>query len=72
MTDAAQGDDIRKIAARYVASPAQLVNKLKIDAPNQIDLHVRVAEVQRNVLKQFGVNWATIGQAAGSDPFSAW
>jgi pilus assembly protein CpaC len=68
VTDAAQGDDIRKIATRYVASPTQVVNKLKIDAPNQIDLHVRVAEVQRNVLKQFGVNWAAIGQAAGSDP----
>ena len=64
VTDAAQGDDIRKIATRYVASPTQVVNKLKIDAPNQIDLHVRVAEVQRNVLKQFGVNWAAIGQAA--------
>ncbi len=65
VTDAAQGDDIRKIAARYVASPAQLVNKLKIDAPNQIDLHVRVAEVQRSVLKQFGINWDNIQASAG-------
>ena len=38
MKDAALGDDIRKIAARYVANPAQIVNKLKIDAPNQVDL----------------------------------
>jgi pilus assembly protein CpaC len=63
--DAAQGDDIRKIAARYVATPQQVVNKLKIDAPNQIDLHVRVAEVQRNVLKQFGINWDNIQASAG-------
>ncbi|HLI19750.1 MAG TPA: type II and III secretion system protein family protein [Stellaceae bacterium] len=55
--DAAEGDDIRKIAARYVASPSQLVNKLTLDAPNQIDLQVKVAEVQRSVLKQFGINW---------------
>jgi pilus assembly protein CpaC len=61
--DAAQGDDIRKIVARYVANPAQIVNKLKIDAPNQINLQVRVAEVQRNVLKQFGVNWFNIEQS---------
>ena len=61
--DAAQGDDIRKIAARYVANPSQIVNKLKIDAPNQINLQVRVAEVQRNVLKQFGVNWFNIEQS---------
>jgi pilus assembly protein CpaC len=63
--DAAQGEDIRKLAARYVATPAQVVNKLKIDAPNQIDLHVRVAEVQRNVLKQFGINWDNIQASAG-------
>ncbi|HEX3970248.1 MAG TPA: type II and III secretion system protein family protein, partial [Stellaceae bacterium] len=66
--DAGQGDDIRKIAARYVANPTQLVDKLKIDAPNQIDLHVRVAEIQRNVLKQFGINWSTIGQGMSRDP----
>jgi pilus assembly protein CpaC len=66
--DAALGDDIRKIAARYVPNPAQLVNRLKIDAPNQIDLHVRVAEIQRNVLKQFGINWSTIGQGMSRDP----
>jgi pilus assembly protein CpaC len=63
--DAAEGDDIRKIAARYVASPEQLVNKLTLDAPNQIDLQVRVAEVQRSVLKQFGINWDNIQASAG-------
>ncbi len=61
--DAATGDDIRKIAARYVANPTQIVNKLKLDAPNQVDLQVRVAEVQRNVLKQFGINWFNIEQS---------
>lgn len=63
--DAAQGDDIRKMAARYVASPTQVVNRLKIDAPHQIDLHVRIAEVQRSVLKQFGINWDNIQASAG-------
>ncbi len=61
--DAAEGDDIRKIAARYVANPTQLVNKLLLDAPNQIDLQVRVAEIQRSVLKQFGINWFNIEQS---------
>ncbi|HEY3918619.1 MAG TPA: type II and III secretion system protein family protein [Stellaceae bacterium] len=64
VADAAEGDDIRKIAARYVATPAQLVNKLTLDAPNQIDLQVRIAEVQRNVLKQFGINWENIQQSS--------
>jgi pilus assembly protein CpaC len=61
--DAAEGDDIRKVAARYVANPTQLVNKLLLEAPNQVDLQVRVAEIQRSVLKQFGINWFNIEQS---------
>jgi pilus assembly protein CpaC len=59
---AAEGDDIRKIAARYVATPAQLVNKMTLDTPNQINLSVRIAEVNRTVLKQFGINWENVAQ----------
>ncbi len=42
---AADGDDIRRIAARFVKDPKQLINKMKVDAPSQINLRVRVAEV---------------------------
>jgi len=56
---AAEGDDIRKIAAHYVPNDKQLVNKMQLAAPNQINLHVRIAEVSRNVVKQFGIDWFT-------------
>jgi pilus assembly protein CpaC len=79
IANAAEGDDIRKIAARYVSADAKLVNKLILDAPNQIDLQVRVAEVQRSVLKQFGINWfnvqqstlASFGFISGTNPLGA-
>ena len=54
---ASDGDDIRNIAARFVKDPKQLVNKMQVDAPNQVSLRVRVAEVSRDVVKQFGINW---------------
>ena len=60
LRSAAIGDDIRKIAGRYVASPAQVVNKMNLDEPNQVNLQVRVAEVDRTTLKQFGINWETM------------
>jgi pilus assembly protein CpaC len=53
---ASEGDDIKHIATRFVAEK-QLLNKLKIDAPNQVNLRVRVAEVSRDVIKQFGIDW---------------
>lgn len=54
---AADGDSIRKIAARFVSDPKQIVNDMKVEAPNQINLRVRVAEVSRNILKELGINW---------------
>ena len=58
---AADGDDIRNIAARFVKDPKQLVNKTLVDAPNQVNLRVRVAEVSRDIIKEFGINWENVG-----------
>jgi pilus assembly protein CpaC len=61
--DAAEGDDIRRIAGRYLLDPKQLINRMKVDAPNQINLRVRIAEISRDLIKQMGFNWdaETIG-----------
>jgi pilus assembly protein CpaC len=57
---AAEAEDIRRVAARFVPDAALLMNKLKVDQPNQIQLRVRVCEVTRNVVKQLGFNWDTL------------
>jgi pilus assembly protein CpaC len=54
---AAEGEDIRKLAARFVADPKQLLNKMRVNAPNQVNIRVRVAEMSRQTVKQFGFNW---------------
>ncbi len=54
---AAEGEDIRKLATRFVADPKQLMNKLRVQAPNQVNIRVRVAEMSRQTVKQFGFNW---------------
>jgi pilus assembly protein CpaC len=70
----AEGDDIRRVAERLLPNANQLINKMKIDAPNQIQLRVRIAEVSRTVVKQLGINWdamlgagnMVVGLATGS------
>ena len=57
---ASDADDIRRVAARFVPDPTQLMNKIKVDAPNQIQLRVRVAEVTRSVVKDLGFSWETM------------
>ncbi|HUZ75044.1 MAG TPA: type II and III secretion system protein family protein [Stellaceae bacterium] len=57
---AADDDSIRRVAARFVKDPKQLINKMKLDAPDQINLRVRVAEMDRAIIKQFGFNWDNV------------
>ena len=38
----------------------QVVNRLSVATPNQVNLRVLLAEVDRNVLKQIGVDWSRL------------
>jgi pilus assembly protein CpaC len=38
-----------------------VVDQLSVVTPNQVNLRVRIAEVQRSVLKQLGINWTKVG-----------
>lgn len=55
-----EAEEARRIARPFVGDDKELVNRLKVDAPNQVNLRVRVAEVQRNVIKELGINWDAI------------
>ena len=62
--DIAEGDDIRRVASRYISDPKQLINRMTVDAPNQINLRVRVAEISRDLVKQLGFNWDATSQTS--------
>ncbi|NQU69980.1 MAG: type II and III secretion system protein family protein, partial [Rhodospirillales bacterium] len=62
---ASDSEDARQIASRMVKDPANLLNKLSITAPNQVNLRVRIAEVSRSVIKEFGINWTTMFKSGG-------
>ena len=57
---ASEADDIRRVVEHFLPDPKQLVNKMKVDAPNQVQLRVRVAEVDRNIIKELGINWESM------------
>ena len=48
------------ITRRFLPDTVGIVNQLAITGPTQVYLRVRVAEVSRNVKKQFGINWESI------------
>lgn len=65
IASAAQAEDIRRLAARFAPGEGAVVNQMRITAPNQINLRVRIAEVSRENLKQFGINWDAAMLAGG-------
>jgi pilus assembly protein CpaC len=57
---AAKADDIRRIAAHFVPDKSQLINNVEVDAPNQVNLRVRIAEISRQTIKALGFNWENV------------
>ncbi len=59
---AAEAETAKTIAARFVPDADHLINTLRVDAPNQVNLRVRVVEMSRDIIKAFGVNWTNVPQ----------
>ncbi len=73
-----QAEEARKMAAEFIGDESTIINKLAIATPVQVNLRVRIAEVGRETMKQFGFNWenilstsggATIGMVQGRNVF---
>jgi pilus assembly protein CpaC len=63
VSDAGQADKVRALAASIAGEVkgSQVINRMTVATPNQINLQVRVAEVQVNKLNDIGVNWTKVG-----------
>lgn len=57
--------DAMAIAKAFIDPKTEnaIINLMTLAAPSQVNLRVRVAEVDRNVLKQIGINWDAIANA---------
>lgn len=61
-------DRVTVAASRYLGEKETLVNNLKVSGAQQVNLRVRVAEVDRQVTKELGFNWQSL-VTAGSFTF---
>jgi pilus assembly protein CpaC len=52
-----EAEDARRLAASYLPANQEVLNRVRIEGSNQINLRVRIAEVSRQVVKQLGFNW---------------
>jgi pilus assembly protein CpaC len=62
---AAVAEDARRLALQQVGgNAAKVISNIQIDAPNQVQLRVKIAEVKRDALKRVGINWQNINNIA--------
>src|SRR5262249_30641751 len=76
VTSPVESQRAHDLAARLVGDPNKVVNSLTIAGRDQVMLKVTVAEMQRNVIKQLGINISgSLGNASFvpviQNPFSA-
>jgi pilus assembly protein CpaC len=55
-----EAEDARRLAASYLPADQEVLNRVRVEGSNQINLRVRVAEVSRQVVKQLGFNWDAV------------
>jgi pilus assembly protein CpaC len=62
-SDAGKADKVRALAAAIAGEVkgSQVINRMTVATPNQVNLHVRIAEVSLTALTAIGVNWHKLG-----------
>ena len=59
ISSAARAEDARALVQAYSDQNkyGTVINRLSVIQANQVNLRVRIAEIDRNTLKEFGINW---------------
>ncbi len=64
VTSAADAEQAMALAKQYVPSGQKLDDRLSVRESVQVGLRVRIAEMNRVVVREFGVNWSKLGNFA--------
>ena len=68
----AQAEKARVLAAAVAGAVkgGQVINRLSVETPNQVNLQVQFAEVDSKILKQIGVDWSRMGRTVSFNSVS--
>jgi pilus assembly protein CpaC len=62
---ASLAEQVKDIAVRYIGAPEKVLNLLNVSGREQVLIRVRVAEMQRVVAKQLGIDLSALAVAGG-------
>jgi pilus assembly protein CpaC len=61
VNSAAESEQAQRIARGYVQGNQAVDNRLTVLGQTQVNLRVRIAEVSRQVTREFGIDWTALG-----------
>jgi len=61
--NAADADSVVQTLSASLPEKTKLINMMTLARPIQVNLRVRVTEVDRNVTQQLGINWSTLASS---------
>ena len=70
VSSALESSRAAELAGKFVGDPKKVINMIGVGGNQQVMLKVRIAEMDRNIAKQFGVNLAGVKIAGGSTPLA--
>ena len=70
VTSALESTRAADLAASFAGDPKKVVNMLSVSDGEQVMLKVRIAEMQRQIAKQFGINMAAVEIVGGGTPIA--
>ena len=71
-SDAGSAEKVQRLAAAIAgeAKGSQVINRMTVATPNQVNLRVRIAEVEVNKLSDIGVNWSKMSSNLSFQTFN--
>jgi pilus assembly protein CpaC len=57
--------EAQRLVEAFVGKDANVITRLKLATPMQVNLRVRFAEVSRTLVRNIGMNWASVDQTGG-------
>ncbi len=64
VTSASEADRANRIARRFIGEAGEIINEIGIEGPQQVQLRVKIVEMNRVIAKVFGVNLEAITEFA--------
>ncbi|HEX9770796.1 MAG TPA: type II and III secretion system protein family protein [Kiloniellales bacterium] len=64
VASAAHAEDVRRLASRFIGKGEEIINRVALTQANQVNLRVRIADVSKQIIENFGFSWDALFESS--------